>query len=187
MTLGEALLYAKQQYVADLGSVGPFEQKAVNALTFYGLPMRQIGTPGGPVAPPQPPATTTDPITGLQSLPINSLVTFGAPLTAANGFYFTGLDGVDATNGRPYEPRKIVRDITQPERSRTTSCSPASVSMRPTRTSRPRAAARSRLRGPHAAALEPGRLAVERLTDRFLPLADWAAPAARPDPRPVPE
>ena len=114
MTLGEALLYAKQQYVADLGSVGPFEQKAVNALTFYGLPMRQIGTPGGPVAPPPPPATTTDPITGLQSLAINSLVTFGAPVTAANGFYFTGPDGVDATNGRPYEPRKIVRDITQP-------------------------------------------------------------------------
>jgi hypothetical protein len=113
MTLGEALLYAKQQYFADLGVFGPYEQKATNALTFYGLPMQRIGTP-----PVQLPAavlpTITDPATGLTALPIDSQVAFGAPVTTGGGQYFAGPDGVDATNNRPFEPRKIVRDITQP-------------------------------------------------------------------------
>ena len=113
MTLGEALLYAKQQYFADLGVFGPYEQKATNALTFYGLPMQHIGSPPAATTP-LPQATTTDAATGLVALPIDSQVTFGPPVQTPGGEYFTGPDGVDATANRPFEPRRIIPDITQP-------------------------------------------------------------------------
>src|SRR4029077_15232213 len=53
---------------------------------------------------------------GLVSFPVTSNVTFGAPVHAKDGvtFYFTGPDGVDATNNRPYEPKRIITGITVP-------------------------------------------------------------------------
>jgi hypothetical protein len=112
-SLGEALEFAKWQYIANLAAVGPYEQKAVNALTFYGLPMYHIGA-GTTVNVPTPPTTFLDAATGLLSFPVVSNVTFGSPVATGHGSYFTGPDGVDATNNRPFEPKKIVPDITVP-------------------------------------------------------------------------
>lgn len=116
-SLGEALMYAKQQYAADLAAMGPFEQKALNALnalTFYGLPMQHIGA-GTATPTPTPATTVTDPVTGLQTVPVTSDVSFGSPATSpGGGQYYNGPDGADATNNRPLEPKKIVSDITEP-------------------------------------------------------------------------
>jgi hypothetical protein len=43
MTAGEALLYAKQQYLATTPILNPYDEKVLQSLTFYGLPMFRSG------------------------------------------------------------------------------------------------------------------------------------------------
>ncbi len=45
LTIGEALVLAKQDYFGELGLVGVYDEKASSEFTLYGLPMWQIGGP----------------------------------------------------------------------------------------------------------------------------------------------
>jgi hypothetical protein len=116
MTAGQALEFAKDEYVGQLGVIGPYDAKAVNESTFYGLPMWKIGTGTPPVPAPNPP-TTTDADTGLQSLGFDVSPTLTA-VPKSNGTYYTSaaptsVNGYQATNRRPIEPLSTV-DVTEP-------------------------------------------------------------------------
>ena len=55
LPIGEALVEAKQGYLASLGIVGVYDEKAMSELALYGLPMWSLGgatTPSTPAAPP---------------------------------------------------------------------------------------------------------------------------------------
>jgi hypothetical protein len=68
LTAGEALLFAKQRYSADMGLWGAYDEKALMEATFYGLPMYRIGEdPVEAPEPPEAPPVTTDPVTGLEA------------------------------------------------------------------------------------------------------------------------
>ena len=43
LTIGEAIVLAKQDYFGELGLVGVYDEKASSEFTLYGLPMWQIG------------------------------------------------------------------------------------------------------------------------------------------------
>src|SRR5439155_17410298 len=53
-TAGQALMYAKQQYIADNAVPGVYDAKAAEEATFYGLPMYRIGQDGAVGAPALP-------------------------------------------------------------------------------------------------------------------------------------
>jgi hypothetical protein len=116
MSLGEALAYAKQQYVADLAVPTSYDQKVVNEAVFYGLPQWRLGSATPPV-PPAPLPTTTDATTGLLSAAFSSTPA-SFPLQHApngGGDYYTAPNGaVQVTNGRPFEPR-VTLDVSQPD------------------------------------------------------------------------
>ena len=47
LPIGEALVEAKQAYLADLGLVGVYDEKAMSELALYGLPMWGLEAPAG--------------------------------------------------------------------------------------------------------------------------------------------
>ena len=51
MSIGEALEYAKQEYIGDLGVVSPYDAKVGNEATLYGIPTYRLGTGTPPAAP----------------------------------------------------------------------------------------------------------------------------------------
>lgn len=112
MTVGQALEYAKQQYIGDLGVITLYDAKASQEATFYGLPMYRIGT-GTPPPPPPAPATYTDSTTGLTAASFSSSPTFTKVDTPALGSYYTIGGGAQVTNRRPIEPRETI-DMTVP-------------------------------------------------------------------------
>ncbi|MDP1848696.1 MAG: hypothetical protein Q8K79_12955 [Solirubrobacteraceae bacterium] len=103
-TAGQALMYAKQQYFATLGAPGVYDGKALQELTFYGLPMYRVGSTGGLGAPALPPPDPSGSAgvakTGFDVQPQFSQV------TTDRGRYWTA-DGRDpiATHLRPLQPR----------------------------------------------------------------------------------
>jgi hypothetical protein len=53
VTIGEALTRAKQQYFSSQGLYGAYDDKVLETMTLYGLPMFRVGTnPAPPVVPP---------------------------------------------------------------------------------------------------------------------------------------
>ena len=64
-TVGEALLYAKQDYAADLTVYGAFDEKALVQATLYGIPFFRLGN--SRVDEPVPDPTTAPASTGGQS------------------------------------------------------------------------------------------------------------------------
>ncbi|MDH4148150.1 MAG: PKD domain-containing protein [Acidimicrobiia bacterium] len=64
-TVGEALLYAKQDYAADLTVYGAFDEKALVQATLYGIPFFRLGN--SRVDEPVPDPTTAPASTGAQS------------------------------------------------------------------------------------------------------------------------
>jgi len=50
LPIGEALVEAKQAYLADLGIVGVYDEKAMAELALYGLPMWSLGGAAAPLA-----------------------------------------------------------------------------------------------------------------------------------------
>ena len=82
MTVGQAMAFAKQQYIADLLIVSPFDEKVVSQVVLYGLPMYRLadgeprfrrrqpadgGRPGH--RPPRPATTVATPIGRAASSP----------------------------------------------------------------------------------------------------------------------
>jgi CSLREA domain-containing protein len=116
MTIGEALEFAKQEYVGDLGVVSLYDAKVGNEATLFGIPTYRLGT-GTPPAAPSPPPTHTDSATGLVAQDFAVSPTFTLQSTASLGSYFTANDpnglGTQVTNRRPIEPLTSF-DITEP-------------------------------------------------------------------------
>ena len=56
LTIGEAIVLAKQDYFGELGLVGVYDEKASSEFTLYGLPMWQIGGAAAAAAPASAPA-----------------------------------------------------------------------------------------------------------------------------------
>ena len=108
MTVGQAMIFAKQQYFGDLGLYGAYDEKALQEATFYGLPMYKLGT--GTPAIPTPVTTTTDPVTGIQSTTVSASPVITQASTGVGQLF--SVDGdVQFTHFRPLQP--IVRtDVT---------------------------------------------------------------------------
>ena len=119
VALGDALVAAKLQYLAQTAQLSGIDEKTVAEMTLYGLPMMKVNMPGGRSAPPTetPIVTTTAPASsgpgasiGLSSTAaaLDPLVTLRTKtlVNLANGStvttsYLVGADGVVAN---PYEP-----------------------------------------------------------------------------------
>ncbi len=121
MSVGEALEYAKQEYIGDLGVVSLYDAKVGNEATLYGIPTYRLGTGTPPAAPASAP-THTDSATGLTSLDFSVNPTFTLhsptlPSGTALGNYYSANDpngsGVQVTNRRPIEPLTSL-DVTEP-------------------------------------------------------------------------
>ncbi len=56
LTIGQAMVLAKQDYFGELGLVGVYDEKASSEFTLYGLPMWQIGGTAPAAAPASAPA-----------------------------------------------------------------------------------------------------------------------------------
>ena len=66
VSIGAALTDAKQTYAAGDTVLSAYDLKAMMESTFYGLPMYHLNSrPPAATPPPVPPATQTDPITGM--------------------------------------------------------------------------------------------------------------------------
>ncbi len=109
LPIGDALVEAKQGYLADLGLVGVYDEKAMSELALYGLPMWGLAS-APPATPPSLPAgvtrlsTDTDPFTGLLVDRYRSQPT----LTRTNdtfGSRWAGPSGLQATHLRPLQPK----------------------------------------------------------------------------------
>ena len=59
LPIGEALVEAKQGYLASLGIVGVYDEKAMSELALYGLPMWSLGGATTPSTPPPLPSGVT--------------------------------------------------------------------------------------------------------------------------------
>jgi hypothetical protein len=119
ISLGQALVAAKQQYLAQTAQLTGIDEKTIVEMTLYGLPMMKVDMPGTRINPtPETPiVNTTSPVPtstgatpGLSSTPaeLNPVVTTNTkPLvnlndnTTITATYLSGTDGVVAN---PYEP-----------------------------------------------------------------------------------
>ncbi len=111
MTIGQALAQAKQEYLANLGIIGPYDAKVMQQTTLYGLPMTRLGT-GTPPAPPAPLPLVTDAATGLPSADFDVSPTF-TNVNTTHGRYYRADGGVQLTQRRPIEPL-VSLEVTQP-------------------------------------------------------------------------
>jgi Ca2+-binding RTX toxin-like protein len=74
VTVGEALLYAKQTYLGTRqAEYGPFDEKVLQQSTFYGLPIYKVGVTEVPDPAPVPPIPNLAPLSGTD-LSVNTVV-----------------------------------------------------------------------------------------------------------------
>ena len=107
MSVGQALMFAKQKYL-NLGVASPYDAKALQQASLFGLPMYRVSINGQPgstapaVIPPAPPPPTTLTVA-------TSSMTFNSPLTqlsSGRGSYFVvGNEFPQVTPNQPIEPR----------------------------------------------------------------------------------
>jgi CSLREA domain-containing protein len=111
-TIGQALAWAKNDYVKGLQSFSVYDEKAVMESTFYGLPFYRVGLTASPL-PPAPQITPVDDATGTPSTNIG-VTSPNAPVSTPIGSYFAnpngGTEQIIVAPGRPIQP-KNVRDI----------------------------------------------------------------------------
>jgi hypothetical protein len=121
MSIGDALLYAKNAYFSGTSTFTPYDEKVLQETTFYGLPFYQLDVAAPPVHPAPPsPTLTTDPATGLLSTLTHLQPTY-VTRTADNGTTYvaavdptTGQDGLTTVQNRPVEP-KVDSTYAQPQ------------------------------------------------------------------------
>lgn len=110
---GAALSYAKQDYLGSLGAYGTADEKALQEIAFYGLPMWRIGGPtsngytDAQPAPPAAPATVS--VTGVDGgLSVHDDVTaptFQRTDLPTGGTFWSVAGEAQATPGQPVQPR----------------------------------------------------------------------------------
>ena len=107
-TVGQALMWAKNEYISELQSFSVYDEKAVMESTFYGLPFYRVGT--APIALPDPPVVLP---AGTDSTNQTVQATSVAePVSTSLGTYFAGTDEADnelviVQPGRPIQPKQV--------------------------------------------------------------------------------
>ena len=104
MTIGEAIRFAKQEYIATRPALGIYDQKVTVETTLYGLPMYDIGGSGTPPVAPPPLPTVTDSASGLTAAPFDVSPTFEEVDAGDDGVFLRADAGSWATNRRPIQP-----------------------------------------------------------------------------------
>ena len=117
-TVGQALAWAKNEYVAGLQTFSVYDEKAVQESTFYGLPFYKVGLSTAPL-PPAPTILPTPDATGTPAAPLTVDSANTIRSEGALGSYYANVDadGIDQTivaPGRPIQP-KAIADITATE------------------------------------------------------------------------
>jgi CSLREA domain-containing protein len=125
ISIGQALVAAKQQYIANTAQLTGIDQKTIAEMTLYGLPMMKVNMPGqrlNPVASTSivsgtspfasgPAANTTLSSTTVTLSPATSVHTLSLPNLANNSTvtttYLSGADGVIANPFEPIYPKDI--------------------------------------------------------------------------------
>ena len=128
--LGQALVNAKQDYLASVSTLGGIDQKALIESTLYGLPMTGVNLPAGRTTDPgngagiMPTSITSKPglDLGLKSAPLTLTPTLTPPpsplrqvldtnlapvVPTAYFNWFTGRDGVQSAPALPALPKQI--------------------------------------------------------------------------------
>jgi hypothetical protein len=122
--VGEALVRAKQRYVNSTaaGGLGLYDEKILVETTLYGLPMARVSvpTPTGATSGRQTEAAESSPSSGdcvdpiadgLSRRTVTFTVQFSETVTA-DGRYYSVNNEVQASGGRPIQPR-VSRDIAE--------------------------------------------------------------------------
>ncbi len=111
MTLGQAMSFAKQAYVATVGSPSVYDAKVVEQTTFYGLPMWRIGAAGVSAKATLPAPATAGPSTiTLAATPVSTPITT-TKVTAASGrgtYYGVDTHAPLVVPGQPVQPLTAV-------------------------------------------------------------------------------
>ncbi len=110
MSIGHAMMMAKQEYFAQLGQYSVYDEKAMQQAIFYGLPMYALGaTP--PASPPPPLPVATDTGTGLEAATLSLTPTYETNSTPEGEFL--SIEGqTQHTHYRPIQPLDTF-DVTQ--------------------------------------------------------------------------
>ncbi len=111
VTVGEAFVAAKQQYFSSQGLYGPYDEKSLEAATFYGLPMLRVGQSGTERTAPAP--LDPAPVGAANYSAIDRSEPFApAAVNVANSTYYE-VPGFapQVTANRPVQPRYEV-DVT---------------------------------------------------------------------------
>ena len=129
VSVGQALVAAKRQYVANTAQMSGIDQKTVVEMTLYGLPMMKVNMPGQRITPPVASSVVTGTTlfasgpgasTGLSStvVPLSPATQVNnvalknlASQTTVNTTYLSGSDGVVANPFEPLFPKDIY-DVT---------------------------------------------------------------------------
>ena len=119
VSVGQALVKAKQQYLAEMAQLTGIDQKTIVEMTLYGLPMMKVDMPGARLTPPvnNSIVSGTNPIStgpgaslGLTSADaaLNPAVTTHTKvlqnLSNASPVTTTYLSGADGVVVNPFEP-----------------------------------------------------------------------------------
>jgi uncharacterized protein YjbI with pentapeptide repeats len=104
-TVGQAFMFAKQRYQAELGVAGVYDAKAMEEATFYGLPMYRVGATGV-VAPSAVPAfDPPETIDTYSATDFDEQFQLTAHATARGTYYAVGGEDPQVTQYRPIQPR----------------------------------------------------------------------------------
>ncbi len=114
MSVGEALVQAKQDYWSGQGLYGPYDEKVLQSTVFYGLPMYHVEPTTGPIAnpptrqaaPPLAPGSVVGATYQVASMTVNS--TFST-VTNPDGTQYVMANGLEPLMiaNRPVQPRAV--------------------------------------------------------------------------------
>ncbi|HEX7599315.1 MAG TPA: Ig-like domain-containing protein, partial [Polyangia bacterium] len=122
ISLGQALVAAKRQYLAETAQLTGIDQKTIIETTLYGLPMMKINMPGARITPPAETSivSSTAPVPGTTVSLTSASVTLNPTLTtnttnltnlannsSVTATYLSGPDGVVSNPFEPIFPKQI--------------------------------------------------------------------------------
>lgn len=110
MTIGQALMFAKQRYNGELGVAGVYDAKAMEEAVTYGLPMYRVGsdgTVGKSALPPLPPTGPVDDTATATPFNLPSITADRVSDEHGTHWEVSG-QAPQVTQGRPIEPRETI-------------------------------------------------------------------------------